>query len=269
MQIHSLGYRTDLIFPRFEGEIIDRGAYLVILTPSNPFFYWGNFLLFPDPPGPGDLEKWKDLFTREIVARHPQSEHFAYGWDTTTGEAGLVQPFLDQGFHLNDLVVLTASEVVEPPKYNREVQVRPLSQDWEWEQAVDNQVACRESEYTEQGYRVFKRAQMERYRRMCRLGLGFWFGAFLGGRLVADLGLFTDGDLARFQAVGTHPDFRRRGICGALVHQASRFALEKMGVRTLVMVAEVDYHAAAIYQMVGFRITEKQVGIDWWDKSRS
>jgi hypothetical protein len=269
MQIRSLGYRTDLIFPRFEGEILDRGAYTVILTPSNPVFYWGNFLLFPAPPGPGDLEKWKDLFAREIVARHPQTEHFAFGWDSPEGSPGLVQPFLDQGFHLGDLVVLTASEVVEPPKYNCEVQVRPLSEDWEWDQALENQVICREGGHEEQGYRVFKQAQMERYRRMTRLGLGFWFGAFLEEKLVADLGIFTDGDVARFQNVGTHPDVRRRGICGALVHQSSRFAFEQMGVDTLVMVAEVEYHAAAIYQSVGFRPTEKQVGLDWWDRSRS
>jgi hypothetical protein len=46
MNVKSLGYRTDLIFPTFDGEIIDRGDYLVIRTPKNPTFYWGNFLLF-------------------------------------------------------------------------------------------------------------------------------------------------------------------------------------------------------------------------------
>lgn len=50
MNIRSLGYRTDLLFPRFDGEVIDRGDYTVIRTPSNPTFYWGNFLLFDQPP---------------------------------------------------------------------------------------------------------------------------------------------------------------------------------------------------------------------------
>jgi len=36
MKVHSLGYQTDLIFPAFDGEVIDRGDYLVIKTPSNP-----------------------------------------------------------------------------------------------------------------------------------------------------------------------------------------------------------------------------------------
>ncbi len=38
MNVHSLGYRTDLIFSRFGGEVFDRGDYLVVRTPSNPPF---------------------------------------------------------------------------------------------------------------------------------------------------------------------------------------------------------------------------------------
>jgi len=55
MKVRSLGYRTDLIFPRFDGEIIDREGYLVIRTPTNPTYFWGNFLLFQNPPGAGDF----------------------------------------------------------------------------------------------------------------------------------------------------------------------------------------------------------------------
>jgi predicted GNAT family acetyltransferase len=107
---------------------------------------------------------------------------------------------------------------------------------------------------------------MKRYRRMGQAGLGEWFGAFLDGRLVADLGVFTDGSVGRFQSVGTHPGYRRRGICGTLVHQASRHAFERIGVETLVMVADEHYFAAKIYESVGFQRTEKQVGLDWWEK---
>lgn len=118
----------------------------------------------------------------------------------------------------------------------------------------------------EEGYRAFKERQMARYRGMVRAGLGHWFGAFLEGRLVADLGVFRDGELGRFQSVGTHPNFRRRGICGTLVYRAASYAYEAMGIRTLVMVADEHYHAARIYESVGFRPTEKQRGLGWWNK---
>lgn len=267
MQVHSLGYRTDLIFPQFDGQILDRGAYLVILTLTNPTFYWGNFLLFQNPPGEGDLEKWKALFTREIGPQI-KAGHFAFGWDTIHGETGAPQPFLDEGFNLSQTVVLSTRQVKIPPKYNQEVEVRPLISDEDWEQATQNQIACRNPEHTLEGYRVFKTDQMRRYRRMSQSGLGHWFGAFLGSRLVAELGVFTSGKLGRFQQVGTHPDYRRQGICGALVYQASRYAFEQMNVETLVMVADVHYHAAKIYASLGFQPREHQVGLDWWPKSQ-
>ncbi len=260
MQLKSLGYRTDLIFPQFDGIILDRGDYLVIRTPSNPFFYWGNFLIFSQPPTDGDLERWKNLFTQEIGP----AEQFVFGWDTLNGELGQVEPFLANGFDLGQSLVLATSSVRTPAKYNRDVLVRPLTEDWEWEQAMYNQVACRDASFGFDEYLVFKRPQMQRYQAMTRAGLGQWFGAFLDGKLVADLGVYASGKLGRFQVVGTHPDYRRLGICGALVHQASRYALDVMKLETLVMVADEHYHAAKIYESVGFEVREHQNGLSWW-----
>src|SRR3990172_2123003 len=84
MNPRSLAWRTDLIFPRFDCEILDRGRYLVIRTPSNPTFYWGNFLLFDRPPAPGDDERWPRLFAEEIGAP-PRVRHQAFGWDSPEG----------------------------------------------------------------------------------------------------------------------------------------------------------------------------------------
>jgi hypothetical protein len=38
-----------------------------------------------------------------------------------------------------------------------------------------------------------------------------------------------------------------------------------MGIEELVMEADEDYHAAGIYESVGFRPTQKQVGLEWFD----
>lgn len=267
MDIRSLGYRTDLIFPRFDGEIIDRGGYLVALTPQNPSFFWGNFVLFPGPPGAGDLKRWKGVFDEEIRSRLAV-DHYAFGWDGVDGEMGEIGPFDAEGFSLNRSVVLAADRVRIPRKYDRSVVVRPIEGDDEWEEATRNQIACSDPCFDPENYKIFKDGQMARYRKMAASGLGFWFGAFLEEKLVADLGIFSTGSLGRFQNVGTHPDYRRRGICGALVHQASLFALDKMKVETLVMVADQDYHALGIYESVGFISKERQVGAYWWEKKR-
>lgn len=261
MQIRSLGYRTDLIFSRFQGMVVDRGDHLVIRTPSNPGWYWGNYLLFRDPPGDGALREWTQRFHAEIASRQP-APHVAFGWDSPEGEPGVLEPFLAEGFILNENVVLTADAVAPPPHPNAEVRIRPLATDAEWTQALENQVACHTAAFPLPAYRAFKARQMRDYRRMAEAGLGAWLGAYLDGRLVADLGVFPDGPIARFQAVETHPDFRRRGICGTLVWEGARHARAVLGAERLVMLADEHYHAGRIYESLGFRRTERQLGLE-------
>ena len=142
MNIQSLGYKTDLFFPRFDGEVVDRGDYTVVRTPSNPTFHWGNFLLFDRPPAAGDFERWQRLFAEEI-GKPSDIGHVAFGWDTVNGEKGDLQSFLDAGLRPNSSVVLTASAVNPPPKVNADCVIRPLREDWEWESATEAQISCR------------------------------------------------------------------------------------------------------------------------------
>ena len=260
MQVRSLGYRTDLIFPAFDGQIIDCGDYLVIRTPANPAFYWGNFLLFASPPGEGDFHQWLELFKKE-VGNPPQTIHQAMGWDSPHDEAGIIQPFIDHGFHLDRMVVLTAKQGDLVEKDPPPVTIRQLQSDDDWMQSIENQVICREPVFREAGYRVFRQAQVKRYRAMAAAGLGGWFGAFAGDRLVGDLGIFCSADLARYQSVQTHPDFRKRGIASALVHQAALYAFEQHAVERVVIVADVDSPAQRLYQAAGFNSVEYQLGV--------
>jgi ribosomal protein S18 acetylase RimI-like enzyme len=263
MNVRSLGYRTDLIFPAFDGEIIDRGDYLVIRSPANPTFYWGNYLLFSRPPQEGDLRKWRDLFAREIGVP-PGTEHQVFGWDSPEGDEGVIQPFLEAGFRLNQSVVMTGTELRRPARFSDLVSIRALKTESDWEKAVDNQVVCREPGEEEAGYRVFRQRQMDRYWKMVESGLGDWFGAFVDQRLVADLGIFHDEDVGRFQSVETHPGFRRRGIASTLIYRAGRQAMAEYGLHTLVIVAEQASSAARLYETLGFEPVEKQVGLEWW-----
>ena len=260
MKVHSLGYRTDLIFPAFDGEIINRGDYLVIKTPSNPSFYWGNFLLFKNPPREGDYLRWRELFAREI-GTPPHVEHQAFGWDTTKDQSGFIGPFLDAGYQIERSVVLTALREDLIPKSSPGITIRRLRSEDDWNQSIENQVLCREPVFSEDGYRVFRQEQAKRYQEMVSGDRGAWFGAFSGNQLVGDLGIFCSGELGRYQSVGTHPDFRRRGIAGTLVHKAGLYAFDHHNVETLVIVAEADCPAQRLYQSIGFKFAEYQAGL--------
>jgi len=263
VKIKSLAYLTDLFFPAFDGEIIDRGDYWVIRTPANPDFYWGNFLLFRSSPVHNDFIRWQELFSLEI-GTPPEVVHKVFGWDSPIGDLGEVEPFIEQGFRLNQNAVLETSKPIPPSWFSPEINIRPLISDADWLQAFDNQKACWPEENIDPDHLAFMAIQMDRYRRMADAGLGDWFGAFIGGRLVADLGVFHDHQIGRYQSVETHPDFRRRGIAGSLVVEAGRLALEKYYLDKLVIVAEENSAAQRLYQNLGFCPLEKQVGLEWW-----
>lgn len=259
----SLGWRTDLVFARFDGEVVDRGNHLLVRTPGNPTFWWGNFLLFQHPPGPGDLERWMALFDEEIAGPQPASRHRAFGVDVDERQA-LPPEFAEAGFALNEATVLTLTreqlrEAPKPIPSGFEFRVLALPRDGA--AVVDQQVAVDAGRYEAVGYRVFAERQMARYAAMQRAGLGHWFGlvAPVDGRpvLAASCGLFRDPasteGLGRFQYVSTHPAWRRRGLCTALVHAACRHGFEAMALRTLAMVADPNDVAIGVYESVGFR----------------
>ena len=262
MHLRSLRYRTDLIFARYDGIVEDLGDAVRVVNPRNPAHYYGNILIMERPPRQGDLVAWETRFAREIGTPEGGWRHVLFGWDEPGGDAGDPGEFLEAGYTLEENVVMAAPCLKPPRRVNRDAEIRPLRDtDEEWALAVDNQVAAREERWEESTYRAFKEAQMTRYRAMTRAGLGFWYGAFVDGRIVADMGVFAHGELARFQAVGTHPEYRGRGLCGTLTHVAREHAREALGVPMLVIVADDHYYAKDIYRSVGFEPLERQAAL--------
>jgi len=259
----SLGWRTDLIFARFDGQVTDCGNHVRVLTPRNPTFWWGNFLLFQHAPGPGDLERWMALFEDEISARQPASRHRAFGVDVRE-RLTLPPEFAAAGFTLSEATVLTLSrDQLLAPRHAMPAgfEFRVLALPRDGAAVVDKQVAVDSNRFEPVGYREFAQRQMARFAAMQHAGLGHWFGlvARVDGRqvLAASCGLFRDpasrDGLGRFQYVSTHPAWRRRGLCTALVHAVCRHGFETMGLRTLAMVADPADVAIGVYESLGYR----------------
>jgi ribosomal protein S18 acetylase RimI-like enzyme len=257
MDVISLGYRTDLMLRELEGsQITDRGDCLVIRSPASPAFWWGNFLLLAQPPAPGTVPRWLARFSAEF----PAADHLTLGVDGTSARALDPAELLAHGLHYEHSTVMTATAVREPPRPSTTATVRPLVSDDDWQQAAALRAACYEAEPG--GSTGFITARIAAERALTQAGHGSWFGAFIDGSLLAQLGLICRDGLARYQNVETHPAARRQGLAGTLVWQAGQHGLTKLGARTLVMVADPDEAAIRVYRSVGFADTETQIAFE-------
>ena len=257
MEITSLGYRTDLALLRLGGtEVEDHGDHLVVRSPHNPTHWWGNFLLLYGVPPQQQSELWIDRFH----ARFPEAEHIAIGFDGTTGTVEDLAGFTAAGLSAEAQSVMTATSVREPPRPNRGATYRQLASDEDWAASVQLRVDCNDRDVDSGYFHRFAEAKAATNRALVEAGHGGWFGAFVDGRLVAQMGLYAASPgLARFQSVETHPDFRGRGLAGTLVHHVSGYGFDELGAHTLVMVADPEYLAIRVYRSVGFAETEREL----------
>lgn len=259
MDIRSLGFRTDLRLLQMTGsEIEDRGTHLVVRTPANPTYFWGNFLLLKALPVLGGEREVVGAFHTEF----PLAEHVAIGVDGTEDMTEALRPFVEAGLEVNTGVVLTAAELVDPPALADDVVVRPLESDDDWEKRarLSHRLYAQTSEAT---FMEFARRRNDQERGLATRRIGQRFGAFVHDELVSTAGIFlTHAGVARFQSVETHTDHRRRGLAAAVVHAAGRHAVDQLRVQRLVIAADHDGDAIRIYRRLGFTDLERHTTLE-------
>jgi ribosomal protein S18 acetylase RimI-like enzyme len=260
VKVRSLGYRTDLTARVLEGSRVeDRGDYVVLRSPGNPGYWWGNFLLLPSL-GPGEAAVWLARFAAEF----PEARHVTLGVDVTDGGAVAGDELAAAGFTAQRSVVLTAARLCPPPRPNGEATYRPLSGQADWEQAARLREIALIDEAGVGSDPEFVQSRIAAARALTEAGLATWYGAFIGGELLAQMGIVADGPsgLARYQSVETHPQARRRGLAGTLTWHVGAETLAAGRARTLVIVADPDEEAIRLYRRAGFTDAEFQVGFE-------
>ena len=258
VRVTSLGYRTDLMIRGLEGSAIaDQGGYVIVSSPRNPDFWWGNFLLMPESALREDAAVWLSRF----AAAFPGAKHVALGVDSTKGYTGEPAGFTGAGLSLERSTVLSTTSLREPPHPNLAARYWALDSDEDWAQSAALRRACG-AVSEEAGGEVFEQRRIQDARRIAQAGHGATFGAFTDGRLVAQLGLYSDGSgTARYQNVETHPAARRRGLAGSLVYHAGQYGFTVLGAKILVIVADPGYSAIRIYRSLGFADLETQLAL--------
>lgn len=258
MRVSSLGFQTDLMVQRLEGsQVEDHGDHLVVRSPQEPGYWWGNAVVLSDDPAARIGRDWESLFRQH----HPAAQHRAFGVDGTSGESLGCEELVRQGCELELSDVMTATSVHEPPHPHRAAVCRPL--DLTDPRDVEAALAIRlvnGPTPLPAGYEEFLVRRMATMRAIQLAGHGRWFGAFLGGEMRSGLGLVTDGSgVARYRSVDTRPDSRGQGLAGTLVHHAAVYGFDVLRARMLVIVADPEDVAISVYRSVGFTTVEKQV----------
>ena len=255
--MNTTSNRIDFEFPGLIEQIEDRGDYVAIKTPGLPGFYWGNYLLFPKPPGPEDYDLWGEAFRAEFASLE-EVGHEAFGWNSPNGELGNVEPFQEAGFRVSRESVMVANRVIQPPHLNVKVETRIAASDEEWASAED----CIAG-YSGNGVSTNKRLtkMLATWQDLTKKEAGGWYNAYLDGRVAGGLGTFQVRDTFVVYEVATHPDFRRRGVARTAVYSTCRQAIENPSVGQLLLNADHGGSAERMYEQIGFRTLELELGL--------
>jgi ribosomal protein S18 acetylase RimI-like enzyme len=255
-----LGFAADLAILVASGSTIeDAGDHLVIRSPQNPLHWWGNFILLRSMPAPGEQPIWVNRFQEAF----PGATHVAIGIDVDHGRVEDLRGFTEAGLSADCFAVMTASGIEQPTVVDETLTLRPFGSDGDWVRSIELGVRCEDRALDPTDYRAFLEAKASANRSLVANGNGEWFGTFIDGELVCQLGLVSVGEgRARFQAVETAPDRRRQGLARQLVAFASTWGLDQLGAREVMMVAERDYWAIDLYRSLGFAETAVQLVVE-------
>ena len=265
MQLSDLraGWRSEFIRHQFDAQVLERSDCIVVRTPANPRYYWGNCLVLPRAPLDTELAHWLGRFDEEITQHLPACQHVAMGVDEAD-EGQDLPSWHAQGFeiHRTRLLGLRAGELRAPIKApHGTVSVRAISFPADVPAIIE--LECLDDmPFEMSGYRRYRQTQFERHARMHAAGQLQWFGLWCDGTLAASCGLMraaaASGSLARFQHVLTHPGWRRRGLCSALVAAVSAYALQQWQAAQVLLMADPADVAIHLYKALGYSEVESQ-----------
>ncbi|MDV7141214.1 hypothetical protein R3X27_00820 [Tropicimonas sp. TH_r6] len=253
--IRSLGLRSDVLVLTGEAETELHPDRIVLRSPSQPDFWWGNMVMFRSDRVDPEAQQ------AQFRADFPQARHVTLAWDVPEmaeepGHARLAE----MGYEIEQIDALTLDGPPRAHPHPEGIEIRPIDTETEWEQVVALQTAIGVEEgHVLEGYEPYLLDRFRVRRKQIAKGWGQWIGAFDGDLLVGDLGVFVASGVARYQSVETRASHRRRGICAAMVLAGVDWVRSIDPEAVPVIIALSDGPAGRVYRSCGFTRSETQV----------
>lgn len=257
---YSLLTATDLEMSNVVGRVNHFDSFIQVISPDNPDYYWGNYLLLFEPPDVDDLPIYIDQF-HDLFQEFPEVKHVLLRWDGPEVSAAVLQRARELQLVPDHGFEMIAGRLLDPEP--GDLEIRPIDFSNEFESITALNILCDPKEASgSAGYRLFKEGLRRSWRVLAGEEKMSWWGAYIGDQLVGQCGMVLCSDrMGRYQSIETHPEYRRRGICSALVATVGRHAIEPAGCSTVLLGADPKGPAIGLYQRLGFVIEDTQWGL--------
>lgn len=253
--MNTLEFATDLMVQSGQCSVVNHPDRIVHTTPSEPNFWFGNRLIFANAPD--DADALIAQFHKDI----PAAEHICLCWDVPDLPLEQVADvFKGRALKVEQSDTLALEGALIRAKVPEGLMIRPFAHDDDWHQseAIARSDLLNDG-VPERGLDSYLSNKTKSRKSQISKGLGQWFGAFDGDRLAGDMGIFHNSALIRYQSVQTHEDFRRRGVCSALLCTCLDWAKTRAPKALAVIVAHADSDAGRLYRRAGFELAQTTI----------
>jgi GNAT superfamily N-acetyltransferase len=226
-------------------KITDFGDHLVVKTPHNPNYHWGNCILVNDPWSAADADKWIQRYSEVF----PDHQWLAVGLPQMPANN---EAWIRHGVTLEQLDVLS-TQTLPKQKPLADGYAARIFREHDWETLTKRELAegLREGGYEPAVIESFVVETNANRKQMVDSGKAAWFGAFFDGEMVANLGMVTCGETGRYQSVETNSNHRRKGLASHLLGLAANWS-QNQGCNNWVIVTQETNDAGRVYRRAGF-----------------
>ena len=226
-------------------------GYEVFRSDAFPKFYGGNGIAIHSP-GNGTLAEWESRFHEHF---EPEVfDHFMFTFPDAPEFSGIAEQAREKGYDEVSLIVGVVIEDREQlVEVSDRVEIRRVDDEAHWQALEHFEI---ESSRDEAWFSESVCRQLFAKSRRVSEAIGIeWFCLYErgGDEILAKLGIFKEGDVARLQNVATALHRRREGLASQLVSFATHYAFDTLGASGLAICADDDYHALELYRKLGGR----------------